>query len=102
AGDQAGNFSGPLPARHPLSPDQRVRSDHAPGNEVAQLGLRIRALLLATGCIKPRSVRHFCPLSRVEGESRRDGWRWTRILADDPTACTVIDVTSSKCFPLLL
>src|SRR2546429_3488806 len=33
--------------------------------------------------------------------SRRSGWRRNRILADDPAACTVIDVTSSKCFPLL-
>ena len=71
AGDQAGNVSGPLPARHPLGPDQRVRPNHAPGNEVAKLRLRIGALLLAAGCIKPRSVRHFSPLSRGEGEASR-------------------------------
>ncbi len=47
----------------------------APGNEVAKLRLRIGALLLAAGCIKPRSVRHFRPgpLSRGEEAGRTAG-----------------------------
>ncbi|GCC44087.1 hypothetical protein chiPu_0028194, partial [Chiloscyllium punctatum] len=48
-----------LPAGHALGPHQRIGTHHATGDQVAELGFRQGALLLAFGCIKPVSVRHF-------------------------------------------
>ena len=39
AGHQAGNFACPLPAGHPLGPDQGIRRDRASGNEAREAGL---------------------------------------------------------------
>ena len=55
------NLRCPLPARHSLAPDQRILGDRAPGDQFAELGVGIRALLLAVGCIKPGSVCHIIP-----------------------------------------
>ena len=67
------------PSASPTCPRTRpaYRPDRSPGDEVAQLGLRKGPLLLAIGCIKPRSVRHFYSLGSWKRGSRRGGWRKT-------------------------
>ena len=89
AGNQAGDFARPLPAGHALGPDQRIGADRSPCDQVAELGFRKRPLLLAVGCVKPRSVRHFVPFCRGDGGSRLGGWRESRIVSDDHIPCTV-------------
>ena len=68
---QARDFAGPLPVGHALGPDQRVRRDRAPGDQVAKLDLGIWALLLALGCIKPGSSRHFILSPRLAAATRQ-------------------------------
>src|SRR6202011_3423228 len=104
---QLRNFAGLLPARHALTPHQRVWPDGPPGDQVAKLGFRIRTLLLALRRIKPGPARHLdTPLidlllvSRLVLKAAQRHWRRTGpILTDDPIACTETQPTRPKCFP---